>query len=216
MKRIPGTNLFFKPELDNGNICVITAGGVLVGNIWWAPKGAYTVELESMEIDHRYQGQGVGEALVREAVAAIAQLYPETRFVTGNATSQGIVSLLRKVFGPERNKANLFRLPRKSPRDWASTENRVHLRFRMKSQEGLAESIVDLLLESPKMEVLKKNRKPWTPEEKSQLPTDCEASILKAAVNGETWYACYTHRAYHADKTISGCLAHCDRIGETG
>jgi GNAT superfamily N-acetyltransferase len=137
MKRVPGRNLFFEPELDNGNIAVVTPRGEQVGSIWWRPTGDYTVEIEHLEIDPRYQNTGLGEALLREFAANLQTLYPEARFVSGSATSQGIVRLLRKVFGPERDRANLFDLPRRSPKDWISTRNRVHLRFRAAPRESV-------------------------------------------------------------------------------
>ncbi len=148
MKRVPGRNLFFKPELDNGNIAVVTPRGEPVGIIWWRPSGKYTIEIEHLEINSRYQNAGLGEALLREFAANLPALYPEARFLTGNATSQGIVRLLRKVLGPERDRANLFDLPRRSPRDWLTTRNRVHVRFRATPRESVtARQLVDYLLE---------------------------------------------------------------------
>lgn len=65
--------------------------------------------------------------------------------------------------------------------------------------ESLAESIVNTLLESPDLEKLKKHRQSLTPEEKAQIPTGLPqgdgATVIKAVVDGKTWYACYTHRA---------------------
>ena len=37
LKRVPGRNLFFKPELDNGNIALVTPRGEPVGTIWFRP-----------------------------------------------------------------------------------------------------------------------------------------------------------------------------------
>ena len=108
MKRVPGRNLFFEPELDNGNIAIVTPRGTPVGIVWFRPTGNYTVEIEHLEIDPRYHNTGLGEALLREFAANRLTLCPEARFVTCNATSQGIVRLLRKVFGPERDRANLL------------------------------------------------------------------------------------------------------------
>jgi hypothetical protein len=68
--------------------------------------------------------------------------------VTGNGTSQGLVRLLRKVFGPERDRANLFDLPRRSLKDWISTRNRVHLRCKAKPRESVtARQLAGCLLE---------------------------------------------------------------------
>jgi ribosomal protein S18 acetylase RimI-like enzyme len=148
MKRVPGRNLFFQPELDNGNIVIVTPRGEPVGSIWWRPTGKYTVEIEHLEIGSAYQNTGLGEALLREFTANLQTLYPEAHFLTANATSQGIVRLLRKVFGPERDRANLFDLPRRSPKDWISTRNRVHLRFRAKPRESVtARQLAGHLLE---------------------------------------------------------------------
>lgn len=148
MKRVPGRNLFFEPELDNGNIAIVTPRGTPVGIVWFRPTGNYTVEVEHLEIDPRYQKTGLGEALLREFAANLLTLYPEARSVTCNATSQGTVRLLRKVFGPERDRANLFDLPRRSPKDWISTRNRVHLRFRATPRESVtARQLAGYLLE---------------------------------------------------------------------
>ena len=70
------------------------------------------------------------------------------RFVTGKATSQGIVRLLRRVFGQEHGQASAADLPRRSPSDWISTRNRVHVRFRAAPRESVsARDIVKFLLE---------------------------------------------------------------------
>jgi GNAT superfamily N-acetyltransferase len=150
VKRVPGRNLFFRPDLGNGNIAIVTPRSEQVGCLWWRPTGRYTIEIEHLEVDQWYQNTGLGEALLREFAANLPRLYPKVLFVTGNATSQGIVRLLRKVFGPERDRANLFDLPRRTPRDWTSTRNRVHVRFRAAPQESMtAQRLVDDLLERP-------------------------------------------------------------------
>lgn len=148
LKRVPGRNLFFRFELDNGHIAIETQHGKQVGTVWWRPTGEYIVEIEHLEINPAYQNAGLGTALLREFAAVLPRLHPQTRFVTGNATSQGIVRLLRKVFGPERDRANVLELPRRSPRDWYKTDNRVHVRFRALPQESVtARRVVDMLLE---------------------------------------------------------------------
>lgn len=67
---------------------------------------------------------------------------------------------------------------------------------------------------SPRMETLKKNKRPLTDEERQKVmdagavwhfsgdekPTP---GIWKAEVNGKTWYVCNTHRAYQAKPTLS-------------
>jgi hypothetical protein len=101
-----------------------------------------------LAIDPPYQNAGLGEALLREFAANLPALYPEARFLTGNATSQGIVRLLRKVFGPERDRADLGDLPRRSPENWMTTRNRVHVRFRAGPRELVtAQQLADCLLE---------------------------------------------------------------------
>ena len=77
-------------------------------------------------------------------------------------------------------------------------------------------AIVNTLLESPTLDRLKKHRAAWSDEEKSQLPDDREASMLKAVVDGETWYACWTHRAAHVSRTFKGMLKAYPQIASTG
>jgi GNAT superfamily N-acetyltransferase len=136
MKRVPGRNLFLRLELGNGNIAIVTPRGEQVGCIWWRPTGRHTVEIEHLEVALRYQNTGLGQTLLREFAANLRNLFHEARFVTGNATSQGAIRMLRRVFGPERGRARILDLPHRSPRDWTSTRNRVRLRFR----SGLRES----------------------------------------------------------------------------
>lgn len=76
--------------------------------------------------------------------------------------------------------------------------------------------IVCVLLESPTLDRLKKHRVEWTREEKAQLPKDREASLCKASIDGETWYACWTHRAAHASRTFKGMLKAYPQIASTG
>lgn len=64
MKRVPGRNLFFQPELDNGNVAIVTPRGEQVGIIWWRPSGKYTVEIEHLAI----QGISAGVADFDELV----------------------------------------------------------------------------------------------------------------------------------------------------
>lgn len=68
----------------------------------------------------------------------------------------------------------------------------------------------NLLLESPDLDKLKKHRRSLSAEEKAQIPQDLPngdgASVLKAEIDGQTWYACYTHRAYQARKTFKEML----------
>lgn len=80
--------------------------------------------------------------------------------------------------------------------------------------------IVDTLLqEAPDLETLKKHRQVLSPEEKAAIPKDLPqgdgASVLKATVNGKTWYACYTHRAFKSSPTFKGMLKHYPAIAAT-
>lgn len=83
------------------------------------------------------------------------------------------------------------------------------------------EIVENLLAESPDLEKLKKQRKPLTPEENAafdgvKLKSQGDgASKLKAVIDGETWYAVYTHRACHVSKTLKGALARLPFIAST-
>ncbi len=82
-----------------------------------------------------------------------------------------------------------------------------------------AQDIVTSLLESPNLDTLKKHRKPLTPEEKHAFDTagdDRSASALKAEVDGKTWYAVYTHRAYQVRPTLKAAVAVYPSIAATG
>ena len=63
--------------------------------IWWRPTGKYTVEVEHLETDPRYQNTGLGEALLREFAANLQTLYPEARFVTGLSVAAAKVRVFR-------------------------------------------------------------------------------------------------------------------------
>ena len=115
----------------------MTTAGRVVGSIWWRPTGKHTVELELLDIDDAYQRQGLGETLLREFVRILPSLYPNARYISGNATSQGVIRLLRKVFGRERAAPNLEKLPKSSPDDWLTTRNRSHFYFRFTNTQGV-------------------------------------------------------------------------------
>ncbi len=72
---------------------------------------------------------------------------------------------------------------------------------------------------SPTIETLKKHRRPLTPQEKSQIPKNLpagdSATVLKAEVDGQTWYACYTHRAGQVRKTFKELLKVYPQIAST-
>jgi ribosomal protein S18 acetylase RimI-like enzyme len=132
--RIPGRRLVIRTELDNGNLAIESPSGFLVGSLWWRPSGKVTVHLEHLEISEDYQKQGLGEVLLREFLRYLPKTYPNTKYLTGNVTSQGIFQLLRKVFGSERNGADITCLPKRSPKDWPTTRRRVSVRFRAVAQ----------------------------------------------------------------------------------
>lgn len=75
------------------------------------------------------------------------------------------------------------------------------------------------LVESPTIEKLKKHRCPLSPQEKSQIPKNLPAgdgaTVLKAEVDGQTWYACYTHRAGQVRKTFKELLKVYPKIAST-
>lgn len=81
------------------------------------------------------------------------------------------------------------------------------------------ESIVDLLLEAPDLKTLKKHKKPLTPEERAAFDgagDDRSATAIKSEVDGKTWYAVYTHRAYQVRPTLKGAVAVYPAIASTG
>ena len=86
---------------------------------------------------------------------------------------------------------------------------------------NIAEIIVDSMLQEgkPDLDTLKKHRVSLTPEEKAafkECSQDQSATALKAVVDGKTWYACYTHRAYRVSPTLKGALAEYPDIAATG
>lgn len=124
-----------------------------------------TVELEHLEVNPHYQNRGLGEALIRQFVALVPQLYPDARFVVARtATSQGVVTLLRKVFGPEVKARNLDKLPAKSPDDWIHTMNRGYALFKLprpitEADEGNPENYIKQLPIPIKAKVVGLNRR---------------------------------------------------------
>lgn len=82
-----------------------------------------------------------------------------------------------------------------------------------------AKDVVDLLLESPTIETLKKHRRPLTPEEKKAFDSasnDRSATAMKAVVDGKTWYAVYTHRAGGVFATLKAAVKAYPGIASTG
>jgi len=78
----------------------------------------------------------------------------------------------------------------------------------------------------PKMETLKKNKKPLTEEERKEVmdkgavwhhgPNGEETpAIWKAEINGKTWFVCNTHRAYQCKPTLKGAINAYDFIETT-
>ena len=75
----------------------------------------------------------------------------------------------------------------------------------------------DLLLESPEMKTLKKNRRTLTDAERKEVmdrgavwhhgPNGEETpAVWKAVVKGKTWYVCNTHRAMQCKPTLKGAI----------
>lgn len=77
---------------------------------------------------------------------------------------------------------------------------------------------INILMEAPEMETLKKNKKVLTDDEREKVmsakavwhhhPTSDKPTpaIWKSIVKGKTWYVCNTHRAYQAKPTLKGAI----------
>ena len=89
-----------------------------------------------------------------------------------------------------------------------------------------AQDIVDVLLESPKIETLKKGKCPLDPEERALVmsrgavwrdgPSGEEApAVQKAVVKGKTWYWCATHRCGQVKPTLKGAIRAFDFVKTT-
>lgn len=75
-----------------------------------------------------------------------------------------------------------------------------------------------ILMESPEMKTLKKNKKPLTDKEKELVMSNDAVwhhgpngqktpAVWKSVVNGKTWYVTNTHRAYQAKPTLKGAIS---------
>jgi 2'-5' RNA ligase/GNAT superfamily N-acetyltransferase len=174
LQRIPvkGHRLFFEPELDNGNITIITRSGNTVGSIWWAPRSKSSVEIETLWVSDSYQNRGLGEALLREFLKSLPSLYPQAKYITGNATSQGIIRLLTRVLGEPLNDPDAGILPKYSPNDWKETRNTEEVIFHVPTpmnkmlEVGDQMSRWDLLMEGGEFSCL---MAPAPPEIKSAI-----------------------------------------------
>jgi len=83
---------------------------------------------------------------------------------------------------------------------------------------GGGKELKEVLLESPEMKTLKKNKKPLADEER-QMVMSADATwhhgpngektpaVWKAIINGKTWYVCNTHRAYQCKPTLKGAIS---------
>ncbi len=79
--------------------------------------------------------------------------------------------------------------------------------------EKFVNSLVEqLLMETPELDVLKKNRKTLTDDERTTVVSggavwdDNKPGVWKSEVNGKVWYVCNTHRAYQCKPTIKGAI----------
>jgi hypothetical protein len=83
----------------------------------------------------------------------------------------------------------------------------------------IVDKLLDCICESkgPKFSVLKKNKKPLTPEEREQVlaagavwhhgPDGAKSpAVWKSVVNGKTWYSCHTHRCYRVCPTLKAAI----------
>lgn len=81
---------------------------------------------------------------------------------------------------------------------------------KMQQMEGI--SLKELLMESPKMDKLKKHRQSLTDAEKKTVVSagavweDGKPGIWKSVVDGKTWYVCNTHRCYQCKPTLKGAI----------
>jgi ribosomal protein S18 acetylase RimI-like enzyme len=138
---------------DENTLELRTPKGRPVGLIAWRSASDRvgikyrTIELEHLEVDPRFQNRGLGKALVRQFVKLVPQLYPDAKFVVAKtATSQGIVDLLREIFGPEIKSRDVDTLPVRSPDDWIHTMNRGYALFRLgEADEGDPERYIKSL-----------------------------------------------------------------------
>jgi hypothetical protein len=82
------------------------------------------------------------------------------------------------------------------------------------------EIVEDLLTESPKVETLKKHKRPLSPEEQAKVAAvklphgDC-ATFWKAEHEGKTWYVVHTHRAGQVRPSLKSALAVYPKIAST-
>ena len=78
-------------------------------------------------------------------------------------------------------------------------------------------SALEMILASPKIETLKKNKKKLTDEERDEVmkagavwhhgPDGEETpAVWKATVDGKDWYCCNTHRAGEVKPTLKGAI----------
>ena len=121
-------NYSIRHELDNGNLYVVNRRGDTIGMLWWRPTGKFTVLLEHLEVYPPYQGRGIGTAMQAAFVELFPKLFPKAKYLTAQATSQGVARLLIHILGKPLNRPDLKVLPQKSPQNWIHTKNRVFIR----------------------------------------------------------------------------------------
>ena len=128
----------FQFEITQDAIHAYTRSGNNIGSLWFRPKAttwddagkAATFFVDSMEISKEYQDQGIGTAMLTELKRMLKERYPSVKFVSADATSQGIAALMGRVFGPMVS-AKGPEIPARSPDDWIRTSVRQRVKFRV-------------------------------------------------------------------------------------
>jgi len=101
-------NYSIRHELDNGNLYVVNRRGDTLGMLWWRPTGKFTVLLEHLEVYPPYQGRGIGTAMQAAFVELFPKLFPKAKYLTAQATSQGVARLLIQALGSGRPPSRSF------------------------------------------------------------------------------------------------------------
>lgn len=121
-----------------------------------------------------------------------------------------------KLLDMKTKKWDMKEVQERAPQIWQLTENlkRRHAQLKTFAKGG------------PKMDTLKKNKKPLTDEERKKVmdagavwhhgPNGEETpAVWKSEVKGKTWYVCDTHRAYQCKDTLEKAIKSYDFIETT-